>query len=41
VARILAAAAALVVLLVGLPELFGDKPYDPKPTAWLRIERDI
>jgi len=40
-AQVLALAAALLLLLVGFPELLGDKPYDPKPTAWIRIEHDV
>lgn len=29
-----AAAVTLVLVLVGLPELMGDRPFDPEPTAW-------
>jgi hypothetical protein len=35
VATVAAAAAAAVFLFVALPEMLGDRPYDPKPTAWL------
>lgn len=38
VRALVAAAAAIAFLFVGLPELLGDKPYDPRPTAWVRIE---
>ncbi len=37
VARFVAAIALLVLFFVGLPEVFGDRPYDPRPTAWTRI----
>jgi cephalosporin hydroxylase len=32
--RVAAAAALLVALFVLLPELLGDRPYDPRPSSW-------
>lgn len=32
--RIAAAAILLVFLFVALPEMLGDRPYDPKPSTW-------
>ena len=29
-----AAVAVLLLLLVGVPEMLGDRPYDPEPSAW-------
>ena len=26
--------AMLLLLLVGVPEMLGDRPYDPEPSAW-------
>jgi cephalosporin hydroxylase len=38
-AAVLVAAAAIGALLfVGLPESLGDRPYDPRPSAWIRVE---
>jgi cephalosporin hydroxylase len=38
--RLAAAVALLLVVLVGLPELLGDRPYDPRPSTWPRsVER--
>jgi cephalosporin hydroxylase len=34
--RITAAMALLVSLCVLLPEMLGDRPYDPRPSSWLR-----
>jgi hypothetical protein len=36
VPRVVAVAAAVILLLVAVPEMLGDKPYDPKPSAWPR-----
>jgi cephalosporin hydroxylase len=33
-ARIAAVVATLVFVVVGLPELIGDRPYDPRPSTW-------
>jgi cephalosporin hydroxylase len=33
-ARVAAGLAAAALILVGLPELFGDHPYDPRPSTW-------
>ena len=33
--RVVAALALLLFVLVALPELLGDKPYDPEPSAWM------
>jgi Sulfotransferase family len=32
--RLLAAAIALLAVFVVLPEVFGDRPYDPRPSGW-------
>jgi cephalosporin hydroxylase len=32
--RVAAAVAVILLVFVGLPEIFGDRPYDPKPSAW-------
>ena len=39
--RIAAAAAVFVFVFVGLPELMGDRPYDPEPSAWPRFVEHI
>ena len=33
--RFAAAAVAAITLLVALPEMLGDRPYDPRPSAWI------
>jgi cephalosporin hydroxylase len=33
-ARVAAAVALLLLVFVGLPELLGDRPYDPRPSVW-------
>jgi hypothetical protein len=35
---LVAAAAIGALLFVGLPESLGDRPYDPRPSAWIRVE---
>jgi cephalosporin hydroxylase len=35
--RIACAVAIVFVTLVGVPELLGDQPYDPRPSAWARL----
>jgi len=32
--RVAAAVAVLLFLFAGLPELIGDRPYDPRPSTW-------
>ena len=32
--RFAATVAVLLLLFVGLPEMLGDHPYDPRPSAW-------
>jgi Sulfotransferase family len=40
--RVAVAAAALALLFVLLPEMLGDRPYDPRPSSWAaRIEDDL
>jgi hypothetical protein len=31
----------LALFFVGLPELLGDQPYDPDPSAWPHMVRRI
>jgi hypothetical protein len=33
--RLAALAAAAIMLFVALPEMLGDRPYDPRPSAWV------
>jgi hypothetical protein len=35
--RVAALAMAAITLFVALPEMLGDRPYDPKPSAWLHV----
>jgi cephalosporin hydroxylase len=37
VPRLVCAALVALFVFVGLPELLGDRPYDPHPSAWPRI----
>jgi cephalosporin hydroxylase len=39
--RIAAAAAVVFLFLVGLPEILGDRPYDPKPSAWPELAERV
>jgi len=31
----------LLVFLVAVPEMFGDRPYDPEPSAWPSIAEHV
>jgi len=31
----------LLFLLVAVPELLGDQPYDPRPSTWPRAAEDL
>ena len=39
--RVAAAIALLVLIFVALPEIFGDRPYDPRPSSWTDVASDI
>jgi cephalosporin hydroxylase len=40
-ARVAAAIALLVLILVGVPEIFGDRPYDPRPSSWTDVDSHL
>jgi hypothetical protein len=31
----------LLFLLVAVPEMLGDQPYDPRPSTWPRAAEDL